>query len=322
MASNPANTTPHLPKTDGRGRATATAKLGSPEGRTLSNVTGDAGSAGENNHDIGGEHQLGGGAFLRHGVFAPVRELTGELAEDHISLYLGNRIALRSRYDGRAREIELRAGDISVGPAGLRYAVSWSKPAEFLTLVGTRAMFSKAARELGTRGSFEFQAINLRDPHIEWILRNLHKDLAEGNPTGPLYSELLLAALAVRAIKSLGTIAAEPRIYRKGLASSTLRQLTSYLDEHLDQPISLTDLAARADISPHYFCQLFKQSTGQSPHQYLLQRRIEQAKRLLRDTRLTLAEVAYRTGFSSQAHFTGTFRRFVGLTPGAYRTRK
>lgn len=263
------------------------------------------------------EYQLSDGAILYHGTFAAHQEIVGELVEDHISLNLGETMMLR---DQRG-EGEMRAGDVAIGPAGLRYSTSWSKPAQFLTLVCGRATLARAARDLGIGVPPELRIARQQEPHIERILRSLHEDLAEGKPNGPLYSDLLLLALAVRAIRSFNSVTAKTRIYRNGLSSSKLRQLVTYVDEHYAEPIRLADLAARADMSPHYFCQLFKQSTGQSPHQYLMERRIEHAKRMLREGRMTLAEIAYRTGFSSQAHFTGAFRRWAGVTPGEYRAR-
>jgi AraC family transcriptional regulator len=72
-------------------------------------------------------------------------------------------------------------------------------------------------------------------------------------------------------------------------------------------------------MSPHYFAQLFRQSTGQSPHQYMLAQRIERAKRLLRNRRLSALDVAVLLGFADASHFSKVFRRIVGSTPTRYR---
>jgi AraC family transcriptional regulator len=91
---------------------------------------------------------------------------------------------------------------------------------------------------------------------------------------------------------------------------------------YLDHELSLTALAAVAQMSPYYFSRLFKQSTGLSPHQYILQQRVEWAKRLLADARLSIAAVAQRVGFASQAHLTTAFRQRVGVTPRQYRHQR
>ena len=114
----------------------------------------------------------------------------------------------------------------------------------------------------------------------------------------------------------------EPRSYAGGLRQTTLRHVLEYLQAHLDQELPVTALAAVAQLSPAYFSRLFKQSTGLSPHQYLLGQRIERARELLADPRRRVAEVSYELGFSSQSHFTTVFRTLVGVTPRAYQRHR
>jgi AraC family transcriptional regulator len=94
------------------------------------------------------------------------------------------------------------------------------------------------------------------------------------------------------------------------------------MQDHLDQELSLMALAAVAQMSPYYFSRLFKQSTGLSPHQYLLWQRMEHAKHLLSDSRRTIAEVSDALGFPHQSHFATTFHTLVGMTPGEYRRQR
>jgi AraC-like DNA-binding protein len=79
--------------------------------------------------------------------------------------------------------------------------------------------------------------------------------------------------------------------------------------------LSLAELASVINISPTYFASLFKQATGISPHQYVIQQRVERAKLMLSRTNLTIADIALKVGFSSQSHLTQQFKRVTGLTP-------
>ncbi len=88
---------------------------------------------------------------------------------------------------------------------------------------------------------------------------------------------------------------------------------------HLAADIGLDALAAIADLSPKHFARAFRQSTGMPPHRWLIQRRIDRAKALLRTTDTTLVEIALACGFADQSHFTASFRKLVGLTPGSLR---
>ncbi|MEM6432673.1 MAG: AraC family transcriptional regulator [Cyanobacteria bacterium P01_D01_bin.115] len=96
-------------------------------------------------------------------------------------------------------------------------------------------------------------------------------------------------------------------------------QIADYIHAHLDQSIKLADLAEVAGISQFHFSRLFKQSTGMTPHQYLTQQRIEQAKQLLKGTKGAISEIALQCGFNSQSHFSKHFKDAIGMTPNNYR---
>ena len=104
---------------------------------------------------------------------------------------------------------------------------------------------------------------------------------------------------------------------REGRAE--LGRVLTYIDDHLGQPLRLTDLAGLVRMSPFHFARVFKAETGEAPAQFLRRRRIERALELLRDTRLSIAEIAYQTGFSSQSHLTNRIRAATGSTPGQIR---
>jgi AraC family transcriptional regulator len=109
---------------------------------------------------------------------------------------------------------------------------------------------------------------------------------------------------------------------KNGLPPYKLQQVIDYMNQHLHQEIQLANLAKVANISPFYFCHSFKQSTGTSPYQYLIQRRVERAKQLLQHGEMTIAEIALECGFSNQSHFTKRFQQWTGLTPRVYRNQQ
>ena len=115
--------------------------------------------------------------------------------------------------------------------------------------------------------------------------------------------------------------ASRTRIRAMGLASHRLERVLHCIETRLAEPILLQELAAEIHMSPFHFARMFKLSTGHSPHAYLTVQRMERAKRLLADSPLSLAEVANRIGYQTQAHFTGVFHRQVGTTPKVYRDR-
>jgi AraC family transcriptional regulator len=105
---------------------------------------------------------------------------------------------------------------------------------------------------------------------------------------------------------------------RGGLAAWQKKIVTAYIEEHLAETISLTQLAQLARLSSFYFCRAFKQSFGIPPHRYHTHRRIEQAKALLASATPSVTEVGIKVGFSETSSFTAAFRKATGLTPRAF----
>ena len=106
-----------------------------------------------------------------------------------------------------------------------------------------------------------------------------------------------------------------------GLLPRRLQRVLSHINENLSQTLSVAELAQVVGMSQYYFSKLFKMSTGSTPHQYVMRRRVERAQELLRETRMALADVGATVGFETQSHFTSVFRRLVGVTPRHYRER-
>jgi AraC family transcriptional regulator len=158
-------------------------------------------------------------------------------------------------------------------------------------------------------------------PEVRAAMLALDAELRGGGPGGRLLAESLGNVLAVHLLRRFA--ARGPADGHTGgvLPRHKLRAVVEYVHEHLDAELSLDHLAGVAHVSPYHFARLFKNSTGLPPHRYVIARRVERAKELLRDRDpLPLAEVAAEIGFSSQSHFTRHFKQLVGVTPRRFRT--
>ena len=107
-----------------------------------------------------------------------------------------------------------------------------------------------------------------------------------------------------------------------GLPECRVRRVAQYVQDNLHRQLRLAELSGLVHMSPYHFARRFKQSTGVSPHRFLVQRRIEQARTLLAAESLSIAEIARSVGFRTPSHFTTTFRRVTGITPSGYRDRE
>jgi AraC family transcriptional regulator len=164
---------------------------------------------------------------------------------------------------------------------------------------------------------------NLRSPQLEHVVRALVVEADRGGPSGTAFVDALAIALSHQLVHLAGErrVVSEPT--RGGLAPAARQRVLELVDERLERGVSVDELAREAGLSPAHFARAFKESVGRPPHQHILARRLERARQLLDAPRAQLSDVALRTGFSDQAHFTRHFKRAFGVTPGeVLRTRK
>lgn len=100
-----------------------------------------------------------------------------------------------------------------------------------------------------------------------------------------------------------------------------LQELTSFIDQHLDHPLTVDELAQRVHLSPYHFIRRFQATFQQTPHQYIIKRRLEKAKALLANSELPVTEICLCVGFESLGSFSTLFRKQVGWSPSVYRAR-
>ena len=158
----------------------------------------------------------------------------------------------------------------------------------------------------------------LHDHAVSEILNLLFAEVESGGASGTLYAESLAHALAVRFLflgEQLPT-----RSHGTGiLTQRKLRNVQDLIESRLDADLTLQKLAAETGYSRSHFLRIFRATTGMTPHRYVLKRRVERARQLLEQVETSIAEVAFRCGFSSQAHLTLAFRKEFGITPAEYR---
>ena len=161
--------------------------------------------------------------------------------------------------------------------------------------------------------------LGMFDPWIETIALSLLSELRSESLGGRLYVESLANILGIHLLRQHSSVK-QPSLPRSvGLDRATLRRVSTYIEEHLAEDLSLSELAAVAYLSPYHFARLFKASTGFAPHQYVIGRRIERAKLLLSTTNWSLTAIAHAVGFAHESHLALHFKRLTGLLPSASR---
>lgn len=218
--------------------------------------------------------------------------------------------------DGITKADSIQTGDVVVVPAHVGHGVRWIGEVGIILIRLDPVLFTQAIADATSSKPTQLAPqFATPDPLVYQLGLSL-KAMLEQNPTGSrLYAETAAAMLAIHLLQRHGERQPEFKDYSDGLPAATLRQVRDYIHSHLDQELGLSDLAAIANLSPHYFTRLFKQSTGQTPHQFVIRCRVERAQHLLLHSKGSIASIAQQVGFANQAHLNVHIKRLLGVTP-------
>jgi AraC family transcriptional regulator len=223
------------------------------------------------------------------------------------------------RIDGRIVSRQVKQGGVFFLPAGRVCEVVLHSVLDTIHVYLHSDLF--ANRENDARDCLSGLAPMLGefDAIIEHLVAAIEKIVSDDHPTASLLADTIAQALANRfiAINHRGSAQREARSNQ--LSHRKIRQVRDFVEANLAADIKLSAMANICSVSSEYFLRLFKSTVGVSPHQYVLNLRIGRAKALLGDPGRSLSDIAAECGFSHQQHLTSTFRRFTGVTPGAYR---
>ncbi|WP_071819364.1 helix-turn-helix transcriptional regulator [Gloeothece citriformis] len=217
-------------------------------------------------------------------------------------------------------------GDICLTPAGLEGGYRAEGEDHFLQIQIEPQFLEQVAQQIDEIKANHVELVpkfRIRNPNLEHIIMMLYRELTQGMGYGSkLYIESLTNALAINLLRDYCVTKISLNLYSGGLSDGQLLLITDYINDNLAGEIKLSNLSELIGISQFHFSRLFKQTVGISPHQYLMRQRIERAKLLLKNSPLSVVEVALSCGFSSHSHFGKYFRQITGLTPKEYRVNR
>ncbi|MEM9906271.1 MAG: AraC family transcriptional regulator [Cyanobacteria bacterium P01_D01_bin.44] len=250
----------------------------------------------------------------------PAHEIPAITSQHHLVLvHLEASTQVEQWLGTQYQKNHFRAGSVLVVPAHTPHHANWDAENRYLILSIEPRAFLHAARSAGDSNTVELiPHFTDTDPLVHGIGLSLKAELESGNLGGRLYADTLCTTLFVHLLRHYTVETTIVPAQAGGLPRYQLRQVIEYVDAHLDQDLTLAELAAIAQLSSNYFTHLFKQSTGLTPHQYVIQQRVEQAKHLLREGKLAIADIAIEVGFAHQSHLNRHFKRWVGVTPKAF----
>ena len=239
--------------------------------------------------------------------------------DDHhvVDLHLGQPVQVSCRMDGRDRRGLQIQGHFSVVPAGLAHRWTFARPAGALLLRMTPSLLAETAEAMGMgSGGAEVAPLHqVRDPQIEHLGWMLQAEDHDAYPGGRVFADSLACALAARLLGVQSRYGASGSKSNRALPAWRLRKVVDYIEAHLDEDLTLAELAAVAGFSLSHFKTLFKQSVGVPVHRFVLERRAERARTLLLSGRKNMIAIALDAGFANPSHMARCVRRVFGATP-------
>jgi len=234
-----------------------------------------------------------------------------------VSIHVGPSVQTTCRRLGQRYQGTVVHGDIDIIPAGTPGAWEIKEKDTALVMGVSPELLRTVAEELEIdlpaieiRNRFQIRDVQLEN--IGWALK---AEMESGYSSGRLYFDGLAVSVAARLVRCHSSAWLEPIKQNGRLSDRKLRQVLDYIETNLNQNISLADVAGVAGVSVSHFKVLFRESVGLPPHQYLLRRRVDRAKSLIGEGRLSLSQIAFEVGFAHQSHLARHMRRVLGVSP-------
>jgi len=252
----------------------------------------------------------------------PSSELADVMYKPHvIVINISHSITGEYKKEGRFQRLFKERGAISLFPShqpfSQRLKVERGAFANVLFLALNPVFISRVAEGLELDAN-RIELIEKRrstDPALHHIAMALRAGVQSGAALDRMYGEALSTALAVHLLREYGAAVRGPKRPYGGLPREKLVRAVEYIQDQLDTDLTVSGIAQAVGLSPDHFTRLFKESTGQSPHRYVVEARVRKAKELLTTGKFTISEAAFHVGFADQSHLTRQFKRVFGLPP-------
>jgi AraC family transcriptional regulator len=252
----------------------------------------------------------------------PVGLFDSPRSDRHVlCLHLGDPVPVSYRAGRYERRTVRLHGQFCVVPAHSTTRWIVSKPAVSLLLSLSPALWQETAETMGAGRPDLAQAIHIRDAQIERIGWMMQAEEHDGYPGGRLFADSLGSALAIRllALQSPAKVSTTDR--SRALPAWRLRRVIEYVEAHLDDDLTLVELAHVAGFSVSHFKPLFKRAVGVPVHRFVLERRVERARLRLMEGKQSRTDIAMEAGFTHPSHMARSMQRVLGLSPSQIANR-
>ncbi|ODT47982.1 MAG: hypothetical protein BGO80_12415 [Devosia sp. 63-57] len=249
-------------------------------------------------------------------------------SRDHLLvLHRDGPVQVESLCDRRIGKRVVPAGGIHIISPGVDFGINLTGSIETVHVYVRRAIIEEVALEMvdGDPAKLEIPSSIVETDKALHALIDASAYAVEDESIGSsMFTDYLSRTIAAQLIRgySKAKLKGGGRVSGAASLSPTLSDAVDYMTANIDEAINLADIAQATNRSPSHIARIFRTELGMPPHRYLINLRVDKARRLLEKTSMSIAEIAYECGFAHQEHLTRLFRRHCGTTPAAYRRSK
>ena len=253
-------------------------------------------------------------------VFALAGEPSVQVQDDHVlGMMLRPGFVEVGLQRSAMRRVTFQTGEMGFFPRYMERWVGSGHQERLLLLISDAAL--RAAREgISHAGDLDHWC-KMGDVRLAALVKAVNAERIAGFPSGRLFLDSIEQAIAATLLDAFAGQSRSVRPLRGGLGPARLRTVTEFVHARMEDDLTLTEMAQAVELSPTYFSRMFRQSTGETPHQFVLRNRIERAKEMLRAPETRVLDVAVACGFKTQQHFARVFRHLCGISPSEYRLK-
>lgn len=260
------------------------------------------------------------GLHVEHHAVEPTEFPERELLQHNLFLYTGPASQAEIKSPEFSGMRWLRPGSMWIMPEGSRHGVRFQSNVEGVALAFDPLTFDRLVQSADGKHSLPIMhSLAACPPKIDHLMRALMHESLDASADEGFGLECIATAIALAVCQHAGAVPVTPKAGPR-LAPRQIRAVQAYVETHLHQPIALADLAATAGLSSFHFLRSFKGSLGSTPARYVLERRMERARYLLKVSNLPVSEIGIGVGFEDVSHFSRAFRRVVGVAPSVFRS--
>ena len=242
-----------------------------------------------------------------------------------ITLYLNGLVDLYQRFEGRCAHTVMRPGNMIVSPPGIPKKFQYDGDGDCLVVHVAPSLLMQVANTPARGDPGKIEILNefcTRDPELQRLTLRLWNEYVTQDIASGIYAEAIGIQLAVHMLRKYSTMRSAAPPPSGELSQTAYERAVDYIEANLANDLTIQGMADELAMSASHFAHSFKLTTGIAPHRYVMERRIEYAKALLRETTIPIANLSTRAGFSTHSHFCVMFQRLTGQTPSAFRGRR